>query len=288
MLRWFGELDRVLRGDATRMECLEEGTIRIPLFGLSVISILLAMVFGACMGSFALTVDWQERYWQTIAATLKMPVLFAATLVVTFPSLYVFNALVGSRLRLSEVLRLVVSALAVCMAVLSSLGPIVAFFSVTSVSYQFIVLLNVIVCAVSGFLGLSFLMQTLNRLSVAAGQVRERESTAPKPAPQAPAAADQGSASDDADDVMMVELVLPAPGALGPLDRLPGQLLGAHVRKVFVVWIAVFGLVGAQMSWLLRPFIGDPDAPFAWFRPRGSSFFEAVFHLLWSLLVGNP
>ncbi len=296
MLRWFGELDRILRGDATRMESLHDGTIRVPLFGMAVISILLAMVYGACLGSFALTIDWQERYWQTIAATLKMPALFGATLVVTFPSLYVFNALVGSRLGLWDVLRLVVASLAVCMAVLSSLGPIVAFFSVTSTSYQFIVLLNVVVCAVSGFLGLSFLMQTLNRLSLASWYALEREvATKHVASPSIPSAAESSAEAtpvDEASDVVMAELSLPAPGqppgGMGPLDRLPGHFLGAHVRKVFVVWIVVFGLVGAQMSWLLRPFIGDPDAPFTWFRPRGSNFFEAVYQLLWSLLLGSP
>ena len=42
-----------------------------------------------------------------------MPALFFLTLVVTFPSLYVFNALVGSRLNLLALFRLLVAALAV-------------------------------------------------------------------------------------------------------------------------------------------------------------------------------
>lgn len=288
MLRWFGELDRILRGDATRMESLEEGSIRIPLAGIALISILLAMCYGACMGSFALTIDWHERYWQMIASTVKMPALFAATLLVTFPSLYVFNALVGSRLGLADVLRLVVASLAVCMAVLASLGPIVAFFSITTTSYRFIVLLNVIVCAVSGFLGLSFLMQTLNHLSVSAGRAQEPEAALTKAAvSEIPAVTESAGSKEGATDAALAE-VWPQLASVGPFDRLPGHFLGAHVRKVFVVWIAVFGLVGGQMSWLLRPFIGDPDAPFAWFRPRGSNFFEAVYRLLWSLLAGNP
>ena len=47
-------------------------------------------------------------------------------------------------------------------------------------------------------------------------------------------------------------------------------MLGRHVKVVFGCWMIVFGLVGAQMSWILRPFIGSPDMEFAWFRPRGS------------------
>jgi hypothetical protein len=298
MLRWFGELDRILRGEATRPEALDQGAIRVPLFGMAVVSVLLAMTYGLCMGSFALTIDAQERYRQTIAAVLKMPALFAATLLVTFPSLYVFNALVGSRLRLPDVLKLVTAALGVCMAVLASLGPIVAFFSVTSTSYPFIVLLNVVVCAVAGFLGLSFLIQTLNRLSVADWLARTQaptpqsttpQSTTPLPAETPFAGSEPGEQGPFAVDVGLGEpRPMVAAKRPGPLDGLTGYVLNPQVRGVFLVWITVFGLVGGQMSWLLRPFIGNPDTPFTWFRPRDSNFFEAVYKLLWTLLAGNP
>ena len=61
-------------------------------------------------------------------------------------------------------------------------------------------------------------------------------------------------------------------------------MLGRHVKTVFRCWVVLFGLVGAQMGWVLRPFIGDPDRPFTWFRPRESNFFEAVLHALQDLL----
>ena len=34
---------------------------------------------------------------------------------------------------------------------------------------------------------------------------------------------------------------------------------------------------------LLRPFIGNPDQPFTWFRERDSHFFEAVWHAVVNL-----
>ena len=103
---------------------------------------------------------------QLIASTIKVPALFILTLLVTFPSLYVFNALVGSRLSFISLLRLLVAAMAVMLALLASFGTIVAFFSFTTESYPFMILLNVIVFAASGFLGLSFLLQTLHRLTL--------------------------------------------------------------------------------------------------------------------------
>jgi len=61
--------------------------------------------------------------------------------------------------------------------------------------------------------------------------------------------------------------------------------MGKHVKKVFTCWIIVFSLVGAQMGWVLRPFIGSPNMPFQWFRPRNSSFFEAVGNTIYSLFT---
>jgi hypothetical protein len=46
----------------------------------------------------------------------------------------------------------------------------------------------------------------------------------------------------------------------------------------------VFAIVGAQMSWVLRPFIGDPDLPFQWFRQRDSNFFIDVVRAIGRLL----
>src|SRR5213078_3989122 len=83
---------------------------------------------------------------------------------------YVFNALVGSRLSILSVVRLLVISLVVMLTVLASLGPIVAFFSASTTSYPFMLLLNVAFYAVAGFLGLRCVLVTLDRLSAAIGQ----------------------------------------------------------------------------------------------------------------------
>ena len=259
---WLRQLDGILRGDATRLPALRRGTIEASPGGLAVVLVVLGMIYGACMGCFALFKMGGPNFWQPFASMLKVPALFFLTLIVTLPSLYVFNALVGSRLTLSTVVRLLIAALCVMLAVLASLGPIVAFFSVSTTSYSFMVLLNVVVFAASGFLGLVFLLQTLHRLSVAQ-----------RPAPDDPAT--PPALASEASPAFVEE-----PGAL---DRLGDQVLGHHVKTVFRIWVVVFGLVGAQMSWVLRPFVGDPASPFVWFRPRTSNFFQAVAQTLSNL-----
>ena len=60
-------------------------------------------------------------------------------------------------------------------------------------------------------------------------------------------------------------------------------MLGPNVKTVFRCWVILFGLVGAQMGWVLRPFIGKPGLPFVWFRGRESNFFEGVWQAIVSL-----
>lgn len=283
MLSGFKALDRVLRGEATQLPALRAGHIDVPARLLIVVLVLLGMVAGACTGVYAVItrhqIDPQHAImgWeQLLASTVKVPLLFCLTLLVTFPSLYVFNALVGSRLSMIGMLRLVVAALCVMMAVLASLGPIVAFFAVSTTSYPFMKLLNVIAYAVAGALGLSFLLQTLHRLSAAQA---EAESAATEGAGIEPPAIPSDEAAPPAD--YGAPPAYPPPGAL---ERMRDRALDPRVRTIFRIWVVVFGLVGAQMSWILRPFVGNPEQPFTFFRGRESHFFQAVFEAVHKLL----
>jgi hypothetical protein len=259
----FRELDRLLRGELTHRDALERKAIDVDPVRLSLVVIALGMVSGACVGTFALFSAQGGHVMQVVASMVKVPALFYLTLLVTLPSLYVFNALVGSRLTLAAVVRLLVATLAVIVAVLASLGPIVAFFSVSTTSYPFIVLFNVLVFAVSGALGMLFLLQTLHRLSLARPEIVPEHGIPP-----------------DGGDRPAVDHVDPP---AGPLDRASDQALNRHVKTIFRIWIVVFGLVGAQMGWVLRPFVGNPNLPFTWFRGRESNFFQAVLQFLQNL-----
>lgn len=271
MIRWLKDLDDILRGETTRLSGLKDGFSRVPAAGLSIVNIVLGMIYGVCMGVFAVINREQPGLLQVFASMIKVPALFFLTLVVTFPSLYVFNALVGSRLPLMSMVRLLVASLGVNLAVLASFGPIVAFFSVTTANYPFMWLLNVVVFGVAGILGLTFLLQTLHRLSLL-----EFEPPMVEPVAEA-APADSPAPSEGSP---LAPLLQPPEGAL---DRLPGHMLGGNVQTVFRTWVLVFALVGGQMAWVLRPFIGDPQQPFTWFRPRQSSFFEALWHTVQQL-----
>lgn len=310
MLSWLNELDRVLRGEVTKLSALRDGTVPVRLRAIGSMIIILGLLYGVCMGCFGVLriqeLSPEELYSiqlgqtkysipiQLVATTLKVPLLFLLTLLITFPSLYVFNALVGSRLYVAAVLRLLIAALAVNLAVLTSLGPIVAFFSICTSSYPFIVLLNVVVFGVAGLLGLVFLLQTLHRLTIGGpdavpqhppvGNAESMDNGGP-PLGKSGQTSEHANADSPAEPMSAEVVGLPRkePGAL---EKLEGHVLAKHVRTVFKVWVLIFGLVGAQMGWVLRPFIGDPRLRFSWFRERESNFFEAVFDSIRQLFLG--
>jgi hypothetical protein len=180
---------------------------------------------------------------QVVASALKVPALFFLTLVVTFPSLYVFSALLGVRLGPLDTLRLVVAPTAVNIAVLASFALITLFFDFCTSSYPFMKLLNIAFFATGGLIGLSFMMTMLERLRPVADD----------PPGEAP------------------ETAAPAPAERG-LTPWPVPSQHTMAGRVFRVWIVLYALVGAQMAWVLRPFVGAPNQPFTWFRERADNF----------------
>jgi len=50
--------------------------------------------------------------------------------------------------------------------------------------------------------------------------------------------------------------------------------------------MVVFGLVGVQMGWVLRPFIGAPNSPLQFFRERAwgdRNAYVVVARLIWQV-----
>jgi hypothetical protein len=49
-------------------------------------------------------------------------------------------------------------------------------------------------------------------------------------------------------------------------------------------WLITYGLVGAQMAWLMRPFIGSPHSSFSIFRAQDSNIYMSVAQSLAKIL----
>lgn len=105
-------------------------------------------------GFFGLVAGAYSGAFQAVAAAIKLPFLFFATFAVCFPAFYVVQVLVGSRLRLLQVVVLVVAALALTSVLLAAFVPITAFFLVTGANYYFQHLLNIVLAGVAGLFGM--------------------------------------------------------------------------------------------------------------------------------------
>ena len=218
------EIDRLLRGGCTADDQLAEGRLAVSIRRLTTGGLTLAALYGICMGLFAALRHEDGAWRQMVFAAIKVPLLLFLTLGVTMPSLYVFSALARSSLRFTQTLAVLLACTAVTATVLASLGPVTVFFTLSTESYTFMLLLNVFVFALAIAVGLGFLC----RVSRVALRTAE----------------------------------------------------GRGARAVFTLWLVIYGFVGAQMSWILRPYVGDPALEVTFVRETESHFFRGLLDVL--------
>jgi hypothetical protein len=177
-------------------------------------SVVFFAIYGLMTG---LSHSWQ----QALSTAVKMPVLFLITLAITLPALYFFSlALLNVQFSVAQAGVVVLSGIGVSAFLLLGLSPITLFFVLTSSNYTFFKLMAVVFVAVSGVIGLNYILKGFSWV-----------------------------------------------------DK-KNELTGKPIGKILLrTWVALFGFVGAQMTWRLSPFIGDPQKPFALFRSSRDNFF---------------
>ena len=58
-------------------------------------------------------------------------------------------------------------------------------------------------------------------------------------------------------------------------------------HKLIKAWLILYGFVGSQLGWTLRPFFGTPGQPFALFREIESNFYIEVLKIIGNVLGMN-
>ncbi len=116
----------------------------------------------------------------------------------------------------------------VCLTIISGVmavfAPISFFFLLTTTNYEFFKLVNILIFAVSGFVGIHIFYKNLSL--VIAENVEE-----------------------------------------------------ANRKRVILflkLWLLMFGFIGAQLSYSLSPFFGDPSVDFMIFNENNNDFFSDV------------
>jgi hypothetical protein len=196
--------------------------LRYSLATLLILSALYGAVAGAYSGAF-----------QAVSAAMKLPFLFVATFAVCFPAFFVVQVLLGSRLKLLQLVVLVAAALSLTTVLLAAFIPIPAFFLVTGANYYFQHLLHIAIVFVCGLFGMYALYDGL-------AVVCEKRGIYPRKA-----------------------------------------------LTIVRVWAVIFGFVGVQMAWNLRPFLGDRNQPFQLFGRYEGNFYAAVIYSVKKLFAGD-
>ena len=179
-------------------------------------------VYGAIIGAF-------HGLPQVASSAIKLPALYLLTLLICLPTLYIFNALFGSKQTIGQHFTYLLTAVSVIAILLCGFAPVTLFFLITVNDYSFFLLLNVAIFALTGVLGVSFLYQVMK-----------------------------------------------------PIDE-DGASQSVKVRKnILRFWLVLYGFVGSQLGWTLRPFFGSPGQ-FELFRAREGNFFSGVWNALMSL-----
>jgi hypothetical protein len=171
--------------------------------------------------------------FQAISSAIKLPILFLLTALICIPSLYTFNVLLGQSFKFLQTVALMVITLGTTTILLASLAPIAFFFTLTTPqSYQFLMLMHVLIFGLCGIYGVRYLYRGCSYLAFRMEQ---------------------------------------------PLNNL-----------LLRIWIVIYAVVGMQLGWRLRPFIGSQGMPFEILRSDvDGNFYIAVWNSFLSLFTGN-
>jgi hypothetical protein len=205
----------------------------------------------AALACYGLVMGSSHSLWQSLASAFKLPILFLMTLAICLPTLYLFNLLCGGRLSARQALALVLSAITVTAALTLAFAPITLFFMVTAQSYPFFILLNTAILLLTGSVGLSFLISGMQSMNAQA----------------------------HAEQLDPAEPIEPLETADQPLKS-PAPQPRPVSMNLLLIWVMLYGFVGTQLAWTLRPFHGDPSMPFTLFRPVESNFYLGVIETI--------
>jgi hypothetical protein len=242
------------------------------LTGQMMISSMIALAcYGAVLGSF-------HSVLMAVTSAVKLPLLFLITLAICLPTLYLFNLVFGARLSVRQSLSLVMVALTVTAMLALAFAPISLFFLITAPDYGFFKLLNVAILGLSALVGLRFLtggMRVLNDNGLLAPEPPAAAPVSPAAPALAPAPAAGNGGTATLTHPAPVQVLLPMPKAHPhPAAQRPPSM------SLLYVWILLFGFVGTQLAWTLRPFFGSPGMKFSLYREIDGNFYAEIFRTI--------
>lgn len=202
----FSEAFEVFQDREAYMEKISENQYKPSVIGGQILLIaIFTFLYGLIMGSY-------NGLPQSLMSGIKLWGLFLLTLLICFPSFYIVQIVLGSKIGIKQLSIMLLSGLVMVSTIMLAFGPIVLFFQLSGGNYNFLQLLHVAVLIFSGVFGMRVVLDSLK------------------------------NACDNQE-------VYPKIGL-----------------SVFKIWVIIFAIVGFQLSWNLRPFLGEQGRSFEVFR----------------------
>jgi len=115
---------------------------------------LLSLIYGSFMGSY-------HSLLQAMTSGIKMIILFSLSLLICFPAFFIIQAVLGSKLRLYQMMTIVLVGFILITTLMISFCPIILFFQITGGNYYFLILLHLSILALSTFFGFKTIIDAL-------------------------------------------------------------------------------------------------------------------------------
>lgn len=145
----------VLKDRETFFQKILDDTVPIELIGsqLSLMG-LFTFSYGLIMGSY-------NSWMQSLTTGVKLFALILLTVSICFPSFYIVQLILGSKIKLKPLLIILLSGFVVMTTIMLAFAPIVVFFQLGAENYRFILLLHVAILIFAGSFGMKFVLDGL-------------------------------------------------------------------------------------------------------------------------------
>lgn len=122
--------------------------------GQIILIFIAALIYGVIMGSY-------NGFYQAMSSGIKLIVLIFLTLLICFPSFYIVQLLLGSKMKLQQLATILLGGFVMLTTILVAFAPIVLFFQLSNSPYAFLQLLHFFVFVFAGIWSMRSVIEAL-------------------------------------------------------------------------------------------------------------------------------
>lgn len=151
----FAEAFEVLQERDDHFEKITQETYPTNIISAQILIIaLFSFCYGLIMGSY-------NSWMQAISSGAKLMSLLFLTLIICFPSFYIVQLVLGSKVKIKQLAVMMLSGFLMTTTIMLAFAPIVLLFQLSGDNYNFLKFLHVGVFVFSGFFGMRAVLDAL-------------------------------------------------------------------------------------------------------------------------------